>query len=154
MFTCNLKGKEIQDSLLEGHRNTDKQDLIARVFHQKQKLLLLLLLKDWKIFGGLNACMYPIECQKWGPLSPSRTWCKERIRPETIDEIICAELHNPEQDTDDSRPLRHFQPSPAWSAIIVHQKVLQVIYPGHTHGIWQVTPTLHVLKTRRRWKQN
>ena len=52
-FTCNPKWEEIQDGLFGGQTRNDRHDLIARVFHEKQKKLIWLL-KDGKIFGKLD----------------------------------------------------------------------------------------------------
>ena len=97
-FTCNPKWKDIQDCLFEGQSSTDRHDLITRVFHLKQKKLIWLL-KDGKIFGDLCAWMYTIEWQKRGlPHSHTLIWCNEKLRPQNIDQIVCAEFPHPEQD--------------------------------------------------------
>ncbi len=97
-FTCNPKWEDIQQNLFHGQSRTDRHDIIARVFHQKQKKLLWLL-KDGKIFGDLHAWLYTIEWQKRGlPHCHTLIWCKNKIQPEDIDCLICAELPDPEED--------------------------------------------------------
>lgn len=64
-----------------------------------KQLKLLCLLKDGKMFGYVNAWMYTIEWQKWDlPHSHTFIWRKEKMRPDSIDDIICAEFPNTEQD--------------------------------------------------------
>lgn len=97
-FTCNPKWQEILDELFEGQTLHDRHDLTARVLHEKQKKLLWLL-KDGKIFGELQSWMYTIEWQTRGlPHSHTLIWCKEKIQPDQIDNIISAELPHPDQD--------------------------------------------------------
>ena len=62
-FTCNSNWTEISGELFEHQKPKDRHDLIARVFHEKQKKLLWLL-KEGRIFGELSAWMTTIEWQK------------------------------------------------------------------------------------------
>lgn len=97
-FTANPKSKEIMDELFEGQTPVDRHDVIARVFHEKQKKLIWLL-KEGKIFGSLNCLLYTIEWQKRGlPHSHTLIWCKDKIHPSDIDKIITAELPDPARD--------------------------------------------------------
>ncbi|KAL8614849.1 hypothetical protein ACOMHN_063199 [Nucella lapillus] len=94
--TCNPKWEEIQRELFEAQPQNDRHDVTARVFSQKQKKLIWLLLKG-KVFGELQCFMSTIEWQKRGlPHSHTLTWCKEKIRPEQIDSIISGEIPDSE----------------------------------------------------------
>ncbi|GFW00168.1 ATP-dependent DNA helicase [Trichonephila clavipes] len=68
-FTCNPKWSEIVDFLNQGQKSHDRHDIIARVFRVKVKHMMMLLTKGC-IFDNL----------------------KDKIRPESIDKVICAEL--------------------------------------------------------------
>ncbi|GFU68993.1 helitron_like_N domain-containing protein [Trichonephila clavipes] len=70
-FTCNPKWPEIVDLLNQGQKSHDRHDIIARVFRVKVKHMMRLLTKGC-IFGNL----------------------KDKIRPESIGKVICAELHD------------------------------------------------------------
>ncbi|KAK3880245.1 hypothetical protein Pcinc_015250 [Petrolisthes cinctipes] len=95
-FTCKPKWQEIQNELFDGQTHYDRHDLTARVFHEKHKKLIWLL-RHGKIFGELQCFMSTIEWQKRGlPHSHTLIWCKEKIRPEQIDDIISAKLPDEE----------------------------------------------------------
>lgn len=97
-FTCNPNWPEIRDHLFEGQSAPDRHDLCARVFHLKHLKLIELIVRG-KIFGPTSAHMYTIEWQKRGlPHSHSLIWLSDRLRPEQIDQIISAELPDPDQD--------------------------------------------------------
>jgi hypothetical protein len=54
-----------------------------------------------RVFGDTRCWMYSIEWQKRGlPHAHILIWLVERIRPDQIDDIICAEIPNPEIDPD------------------------------------------------------
>src|SRR5215204_5571649 len=92
MFTCNPNWAEIKQLLIEGQSPSDRHDLIARVFRQKQIKFLEMITKR-KIFGDVRCWMYTIEYQKRGlPHSHNLFWLKEKIQPSQIDVIISAEL--------------------------------------------------------------
>ena len=97
-FTCNPKWREIQENLLPGQKAEDRHDIVARVF--KQKLTRMMdLFKKLQVFGPLNAYMYSIEWQKRGnPHAHILLWLKNKIHASDIDNIISAELPNPEED--------------------------------------------------------
>ena len=97
-FTCNPKWKEIQENLLPGQKAEDRHDIVARVF--KQKLTRMMdLFKKLQVFGPLNAYMYSIEWQKRGnPHAHILLWLKNKIHASDIDNIISAELPDPEED--------------------------------------------------------
>lgn len=99
-FTCNRKWEEITRELFTHQQASDRHDLIARVFHEKQKKLIWLI-RDGAIFGDVQCWLYSIEWQKRGlPHSHNLIWCKDKIRPCDIDNIISAELPNPDEDPD------------------------------------------------------
>ncbi|KAL0882000.1 hypothetical protein ABMA27_001749 [Loxostege sticticalis] len=97
-FTTNPKWPEIVNELLPDHVPSDRHDLVSRVFHLKQKRLIDLLTKD-RVFGAVRWFMYSIEWQKRGlPHSHNLLWFEEKIRPDLIDQVISAELPNPDSD--------------------------------------------------------
>ncbi|CAK1594946.1 unnamed protein product [Parnassius mnemosyne] len=56
-------------------------------------------IKKGKIFGEVQCFMYSIEWQKRGlPHAHILIWLKEKLRPSQIDDIISAEIPDPEQD--------------------------------------------------------
>jgi len=101
-FTCNPRWKDITDALLPGQKSHDRHDIIARVFHLKVKKMMALLNKG-SLLGGVRCFMYSVEWQKRGlPHIHILLWLEQRIFPDTIDKVICAEIPDPEQD-----PLLH-----------------------------------------------
>ncbi|KAL0830677.1 hypothetical protein ABMA28_002814 [Loxostege sticticalis] len=97
-FTTNPKWPEIVNELLPDQVPSDRHDLVSRVFHLKQKRLIDLLTKD-RVFGAVRCFMYSIEWQKRGlPHSHNLLWFEEKIRPDLIDQVISAELPNPDSD--------------------------------------------------------
>ena len=96
--TCNPKWIEIQRELLPGQSVYDRHDLLARVFHQKVKSQMNLIVKG-RIFGRILCWMYTIKWQKRGlPHVHYLFWLANKIRPGQIDNIISAEIPNPETD--------------------------------------------------------
>ena len=97
-FTANPKWIEIKQELLPGQSATDRPDLVARVFHMKQQLLLREL-KESQIFGRYKGAVWTIEYQKRGLphmhlllfLHPDDNF----HTTERIDQIISAELPLP-----------------------------------------------------------
>ncbi|XP_054266833.1 uncharacterized protein LOC128989005 [Macrosteles quadrilineatus] len=97
-FTCNPSWNEITDELMPGQKATDRHDLIARVFELKVKKLISLLTKG-KVFGDCQCFMYSIEWQKRGlPHVHVLLWLKEKLRLNQMDDIISAEIPDPETD--------------------------------------------------------
>lgn len=97
-FTCNSSWSEITDLLSPGQTSADRHDLIARVFKQKLMKLMNLITK-YRIYGEVRCWMYTIEWQKRGlPHAHILIWLKTKITPNQIDQIISAELPNPEED--------------------------------------------------------
>jgi len=97
-MTCNPTWSEITRELLPGQSSTNRHDLTARVFRLKVQKLVALLTKG-NIFGETQCFMYSIEWQKRGlPHVHLLLWLKEKLRPNQIDDIICAEIPNPESD--------------------------------------------------------
>ncbi|CAI6353884.1 unnamed protein product [Macrosiphum euphorbiae] len=64
-FTCNPNWMEIKRELKHGQTTQDRHDIIARVFHQKIKVLMNLIVKH-RIFGETQCYMYTVEWQKSG----------------------------------------------------------------------------------------
>ncbi|XP_044588797.1 uncharacterized protein LOC123267978 [Cotesia glomerata] len=99
-FTCNPKWPEITELLSKAQHSHDRHDIIARVFKVKVKHMMKLLTVG-RIFGDTRCYMYTIEWQKRGlPHVHILLWLEEKIRPESIDQIICAELSDPNKDPD------------------------------------------------------
>jgi len=100
-FPANPKWKEIQDELLLHQSAMDRPDLIARIFHLKQRNVLYQLRKD-QIFGKFLGIVWTIEYQKRGlPHMYLLLFLHSEDRfltPERIDEIVGAELPSQEQD--------------------------------------------------------
>ncbi|KAF2903263.1 hypothetical protein ILUMI_02923 [Ignelater luminosus] len=97
-FTCNPKWIEITNLLLPGQSSSDRHDITARVFKQKLKALMDFIVK-YHIFGVVRCWMYSVEWQKRGlPHAHILLWMVEKIRPDEIDSIICAEIPDPEVD--------------------------------------------------------
>lgn len=97
-FTCNPRWSDINEHLLSGQKSHDRYDIISRVFRLKVKKVMDLLIKG-KIFGEVRCYMYSTEWQKRG-LSHIHIllWLQHRITPDQIDNIICAEIPNPDRD--------------------------------------------------------
>lgn len=64
-FTCNPNWTEIKKELKHGQTPQNRHDIIARVFHQKIKVLTNLIVKH-RIFGETQCYMYTVEWQKRG----------------------------------------------------------------------------------------
>lgn len=101
-FTCNPKWKEITDALMPSQKSHDRHDIIGRVFHLKVKKLMALLNKG-QLFGKVRCFIYSVEWQKRGlPHIHILLWLEQRIPPNMLNSIICAEVPDPEND-----PLLH-----------------------------------------------
>lgn len=101
-FTCNPKWPEIIQQLKQGQKPQDRHEMVARIFHLKVKKMINLLTKGC-LFGPSRCHMYSVEWQKRGlPHVHILLWLEEKIRPESIDKVIHAEI--PEKDTD---PILH-----------------------------------------------
>lgn len=97
-FTCNTKWQEICELLKEGQKAQHRHDLVARVFYLKVKQLMKLLTKG-SIFESCRCHMYSIEWQKRGlPHVHILLWLEEKMKPDMIDKVICAEIPDPELD--------------------------------------------------------
>ena len=84
--------------LFDGQTYNDRHDLLARVFRQKL-IRLMEVIKKCKIFGAVRCDMYTIEWQKRGlPHAHILIWLTEKIHAHHIDDLICAELPNPDED--------------------------------------------------------
>ncbi|AEE09607.1 putative DNA helicase [Cotesia vestalis bracovirus] len=99
-FTCNPKWIEITQLLLPGQTSSDRHDITARIFRQKIRSLMNFIVKQ-RVFGDTRCWMYSIEWQKRGlPHAHILIWLVERIQPDQIDDIICAEIPDYEVDPD------------------------------------------------------
>jgi hypothetical protein len=93
-FTCNPAWTKIKENQLLSERH----DLIARVFRQKQ-LKLIDVITEGHVFGLPRCWMYTIKWQKRGlPHSHNLFWLADKIRPTQIDGVISAELPDPTED--------------------------------------------------------
>lgn len=91
-FTCNPQWADIKDNLFDGQKPTDRHDITARVFRQKLKALMDLIVK-LQVFGEVRCYMYSIEWQKRGlPHAHILIWLVRKITPDQIDNIISAEI--------------------------------------------------------------
>lgn len=98
-FTCNKGWSDIAEHLYEGQQPHDRHDVIARVFRQKLIVLMDLITKC-EIYGETRCWMYSIEWQKRGlPHAHILIWLKTKITPDQIDDVIRAEIPNPEEDS-------------------------------------------------------
>lgn len=97
-FTCNPRWIEIKKLLLNGQQHVHRHDIIARVFKQKLKSLIDFIVKH-RVFGETRCWMYAVEWQKRGlPHAHILIWLVDKIRPEEIDQIISAEVPDPDAD--------------------------------------------------------
>ncbi|KAF8787007.1 hypothetical protein HNY73_008646 [Argiope bruennichi] len=97
-FTCNPQWREITEELILRQKSHDRHDIICRVFYLKLKSLLNLINKG-KIFGEIRCFIYTVEWQKRGlPHAHILLWFQEKLYVHMIDDLITAELPNPETD--------------------------------------------------------
>ena len=96
-LTCNPKWTEIQDQLEPGQTETDRPDIVARVFKLKVGILKDLIRKNF--FGKTVAYLHSIEWQKRGlPHVHILIWLEEDLKPSDIDRVICAEIPDKDED--------------------------------------------------------
>ncbi|UYV70960.1 hypothetical protein LAZ67_8001258 [Cordylochernes scorpioides] len=97
-FTCNPEWSEIKLMQFPTQGAFVWHDLVARIFQLKVTKLIDLITKG-DVFGKPQCWCYTIEWQKRGlPHAHILLWLKEKIRPNQIDSIICAEIPNEEVD--------------------------------------------------------
>ena len=97
-YTCNPKSDEIIRELMPGQTYNDRHDLLAIVFKLKLNKLMDAITKG-HIFGEPQCWTYSIEWQKRGlPHAHILLWLKNKIRPNQIDDVISAEIPDPDQD--------------------------------------------------------
>ncbi|UYV68948.1 hypothetical protein LAZ67_6001757 [Cordylochernes scorpioides] len=97
-FTCNPEWPEIKLMQFTTQGAFVRHDLVARIFQLKVTKLIDLITKG-DVFGKPQCWCYTIEWQKRGlPHAHILLWLKEKIRPNQIDSIICAEIPNAEVD--------------------------------------------------------
>ncbi|XP_056408999.1 uncharacterized protein LOC130320089 [Hyla sarda] len=98
MFMCNPLWQNITNVLLPGQKPHDRHDITARVFYLKGKKMMALINKGC-LFGEMRCFIYSVEWQKLGlPHIPILLRFEQHITPDKIDNVICAEIPNPEQD--------------------------------------------------------
>ena len=91
-FTCNPNWSEITNELLPGQKHSNRPDIVARVFRQKQKKLMDLIC-DHSVFGVTVAHIATVEFQKRGlPHVHILVWTKDKIQPSQFDKVISAEF--------------------------------------------------------------
>ncbi|UYV70222.1 hypothetical protein LAZ67_7002235, partial [Cordylochernes scorpioides] len=97
-FTCNPEWPEIKLMQFPTQGAFVRHDLVARIFQLKVTKLIDFITKG-DVFGKPQCWCYTIEWQKRGlPHAHILLWLKEKIRPNQIDSIICAEIPNEEVD--------------------------------------------------------
>ncbi|XP_028966748.1 uncharacterized protein LOC114828104, partial [Galendromus occidentalis] len=97
-ITCNPAWEEIKVHLSSGQSASDRHDSIARVFKQKLRAFMDLIVK-MRVFGETRCWMYSIEWQKRGlPHAHILIWLISEITPDKIDQVISAEI--PDKHTD------------------------------------------------------
>ncbi|XP_067646742.1 uncharacterized protein [Eurosta solidaginis] len=91
-FTCNLQWSNIKNNLFDGQNPTDRHDITARVFRQKVRALMDLIIK-LRTFGEVRCWMYSIEWQKRRlPHVHILIWLVRKRTPDQIDIITSAEI--------------------------------------------------------------
>ena len=97
-FTCNPQWIEIKQALFPGQSPIDRHDITTRVFRQKLKSLMDLIVKHC-VFGETRCWMYSVQWQKRGlPHAHILIWLVEKIKPNEVDEVISAEIPNEQVD--------------------------------------------------------
>ena len=97
-FTCNPEWPEMKNELLPGQKSYNRHNLVSRVFHLKLKKMIDLLTKK-HIFRPTQAFVYSIEWQKRGlPHAHILLWLANKVQPDSIDDIILAEIPDKQQD--------------------------------------------------------
>ncbi|XP_050675973.1 uncharacterized protein LOC126972914 [Leptidea sinapis] len=97
-FTCNPAWPEIVNQLMPGQSAIDRHDVVARIFRLKVKKLMDVINKG-RVFREARCFMYSVEWQKRGlPHVHILLWLKDKLRPDQIDNIISAEIPDPNID--------------------------------------------------------
>ncbi|XP_037871618.1 uncharacterized protein LOC119629558 [Bombyx mori] len=97
-FTCKPAWPEIVNQLMPGQSAIDRHDVVARVFRLKVKKLMDVINKG-RVFREARCFMYSVEWQKRGlPHVHILLWLKDKLRPDQIDNIISAEIPDPNID--------------------------------------------------------
>jgi hypothetical protein len=80
-FTCNPTWDEIKELLLPGQSASDRHDIVARVFKQKLKSLMDMIVKH-HVYGETRCWMYSVEWQKRGlPHAHILVWLIQKVTP-------------------------------------------------------------------------
>ena len=97
-LTTNPKWLNITENLEAGENVVNRPDIVARVFHQKKQLFHKLM-HDNALFGPLSAYISNTEFQKRElPHLHALFWLTNRLRPDDVDNVVCAELPDPNED--------------------------------------------------------
>ena len=97
-FTCNPTWEEIKEYLLPGQIASDRPDIIARIFRQKLETMMDFIVKC-QVFVKVRCWMYSIGWQRRGlPHYHALIWLLDKITPDQLDEVISAEIPDPEID--------------------------------------------------------
>ncbi|GFT84314.1 hypothetical protein TNCV_1609551 [Trichonephila clavipes] len=97
-FTCNSLWQDVTQELMSGQKATDRHDIVAHVFRLKVQKLTKVVTKG-KVFGDVQCHMYSFEWQKQGlPHVHILIWLKQKLLPNQINNIISAEIPDPEED--------------------------------------------------------
>lgn len=97
-FTCSPDWIEIKRDIGENFMYYHRHDIVARIFNEKIKILMDLLIKK-ELFGPVVAYMYTVEWQKRGlPHIHLLLWLKDKVTGNNIDKIVSAEIPNPLED--------------------------------------------------------
>ena len=104
-FTANPRWEEVTAALFTDQTVADRSDIIARVFRAKLKDLIDQI-RNGEMFGNVPALVYTVEYQKRGlphaHIIIFLTGGHAFSEPETIDNLIRAELPDRALDSDGS----------------------------------------------------
>ena len=85
---------------LLGQTSSDGHCITSRVFKQKLRSQMNYIVKK-RVFGDIRCWMYSIQLQKLGlPYAHILIFLVESIQPGQTDDVICAEIPDPETDPD------------------------------------------------------
>ncbi|GFX41094.1 hypothetical protein TNCV_2217921 [Trichonephila clavipes] len=97
-FTCNPSWQNVTQEFMSGQKATDQHDRVSRLFRLKVQKLMNFVTKG-NVFGDVRCHMYSNEWQKRSlPYVHILIWLKQKLLPNQIDNIINAEIPDPEED--------------------------------------------------------
>ncbi|XP_054285654.1 uncharacterized protein LOC129002107 [Macrosteles quadrilineatus] len=130
-MTTNPKWIEITSVIGERQSAHDRYDVVSRVFHLKLNCMIAVLMKG-QIYGSVRCYMYSVEWQKRGlPHAHILIWLEESIPPNRIDQVISAELPNPETDPELADIVKTHMLHGPCGAFNVRQRKLPCMKDGH-----------------------